>query len=340
MKSFLLSTLLLLLFSCTMAAQTAGEDVEKLKKINSDVVVQYQLGEYDEALKLARSALVLASSIYGVEHMQTATSHINVGEILRKKRKYRESAEHLKIAYAFFRKDLVTHEGTIANILESLGTVLTLDKKQDEAEPFFTEAVTNAEQTFGKETKETLPALKSLTVFYIYTKQYDEAENVFLRRFLIESIYQRKKMADGIGDVSDDLFCYMSQNFKGGEHAERSKAFHERENLQRVLRFGDEAKILNRPANTAKGGVINGKAISLPRPPYPPSARSLGARGTVSVKVLIDERGNVTSAKGFCGDQIFFPVTETAARQARFSPTLLSGVPVKVSGIITYNFVR
>jgi hypothetical protein len=28
----------------------------------------------------------------------------------------------------------------------------------------------------------------------------------------------------------------------------------------------------------------------------------------------------------------------SAARQARFSPTLLSGQPVKVSGVITYNF--
>jgi hypothetical protein len=28
-----------------------------------------------------------------------------------------------------------------------------------------------------------------------------------------------------------------------------------------------------------------------------------------------------------------------AARRARVSPTLLSGQPIKVSGVITYNFV-
>lgn len=339
MKPSLLSILVLLLFSFMAAAQTSQE-AEKLKNLNADVVVQYQLGEYDDALKLARSALLLANSIYGVEHIQTATSHINIGEILRTKRKYRESAEHLKTAYAFLRKDIVRNEATITRVFESLGTVLTLDKKQDEAEPFFTEAIANAEQTFGKETKETLPALTSLTVFYIYTKQYDKAEDVFLKRFLIESIYQRKKMGDGIGEVSDDLVCYMSQNFKGENHMARSKAFHERENLQRALRFGDEPHGLSKPKDSIKGGVINGKAISLPKPQYPGSARSLGASGTVSVKVVIDEQGNVTSAKAFCGDRIFFPVTEAAARQARFSTTSLSGVPVKVSGIITYNFVR
>jgi outer membrane biosynthesis protein TonB len=29
---------------------------------------------------------------------------------------------------------------------------------------------------------------------------------------------------------------------------------------------------------------------------------------------------------------------EAAAKQARFSPTLLSGQPVKISGMINYNF--
>ena len=86
-------------------------------------------------------------------------------------------------------------------------------------------------------------------------------------------------------------------------------------------------------------GVLNGKAISLPKPAYPPAARAVRAGGTVQVSVLIDETGHVISAHAVGGNPLLISAAESAARAARFSPTLLSGQPVKVSGIITYNFV-
>ena len=87
------------------------------------------------------------------------------------------------------------------------------------------------------------------------------------------------------------------------------------------------------------GGVLNGKAISLPKPQYPPIARAARASGTVVVQVLIDENGNVVSAKAVSGHPLLQAVATQAARQARFSPTKLSGQPVKVTGVIQYNFV-
>jgi protein TonB len=93
------------------------------------------------------------------------------------------------------------------------------------------------------------------------------------------------------------------------------------------------------PPKTISGGVLNGKAISLPKPPYPPAARAVRASGAVSVQVLIDESGRVVSASAASGHPLLQAAAVSAARSARFSPTLLSGQPVKVSGIITYNFV-
>jgi len=87
------------------------------------------------------------------------------------------------------------------------------------------------------------------------------------------------------------------------------------------------------------GGVLNGKATSLPKPPYPPAARAVRASGAVSVQVLIDESGNVVSASAVSGHPLLRAAAVQAARGARFSPTQLSGQPVKVSGVITYNFV-
>ncbi len=87
------------------------------------------------------------------------------------------------------------------------------------------------------------------------------------------------------------------------------------------------------------GGVLNGKATSLPKPPYPPAARAVRASGAVTVQVLIDESGNVVSASAVSGHPLLRAAAVSAARSAKFSPTQLSGQPVKVSGVITYNFV-
>ena len=93
------------------------------------------------------------------------------------------------------------------------------------------------------------------------------------------------------------------------------------------------------PRAPISGGVLNGKAISLPKPAYPPIARAAHASGTVVVQVLIDENGSVVSAKAISGHPLLQAVAVGAARQARFSPTKLSGQPVKVTGVIQYNFV-
>ncbi len=86
-------------------------------------------------------------------------------------------------------------------------------------------------------------------------------------------------------------------------------------------------------------GVITGEAISLPRPAYPPLAKQMRVQGTVSVQVLIDETGKVISAKALSGNPALLHAAQKAALDARFKPTRLSDQPVKVSGVITYNFV-
>lgn len=86
-------------------------------------------------------------------------------------------------------------------------------------------------------------------------------------------------------------------------------------------------------------GVINGKAISLAKPPYPAAAKLVRAGGAVNVQVLIDEKGNVVSASAVSGHPLLRAASENAARQSKFSPTLLSNQPVKVTGVIVYNFM-
>ncbi|MDQ3041010.1 MAG: energy transducer TonB [Acidobacteriota bacterium] len=87
------------------------------------------------------------------------------------------------------------------------------------------------------------------------------------------------------------------------------------------------------------GGVLNGKATSLPKPPYPAAARAVRASGAVNVQVTISESGSVVSASAVSGHPLLRQAAEQAARSAKFAPTLLSGQAVSVTGVIVYNFV-
>ena len=91
-------------------------------------------------------------------------------------------------------------------------------------------------------------------------------------------------------------------------------------------------------AKLIKGGVLNGKAISLPKPYWPVFAKENRMSGRVAIQILIDEQGQVMSAGAVAGHPEFIYASTEAACKARFSPTKLSGIPVKVSGVISYNF--
>jgi len=106
---------------------------------------------------------------------------------------------------------------------------------------------------------------------------------------------------------------------------------------------GENSETQNTPGSQKRapisGGVLNGKALYLPRPDYPAEAQAAKASGTVVIQVTIDEQGAVVSAHAVSGHPLLQAACVSAARQARFSPTTLMGEPVKVTGVITYNFV-
>jgi protein TonB len=111
------------------------------------------------------------------------------------------------------------------------------------------------------------------------------------------------------------------------------------EEAQKLLARFDQARNPD-PGSKPLGAVLNGKAISLPLPAYPPEARGMRADGVVLIEITIDETGKVIDAKSLCGHPILAKASLTAALAARFTPTRLSGMPVKVKGVIIYNFVH
>jgi TonB family protein len=119
-----------------------------------------------------------------------------------------------------------------------------------------------------------------------------------------------------------------SGNFSAGDDANR-----------KVLVANSDQPPAPRPLlKPISGGVLNGKALSLPAPIYPEFARRSRTLGLVEVEVVVDENGKVISAHAVGGPPSLRDVAVQAALRARFSPTKLSGQPVKITGRINYNF--
>lgn len=100
----------------------------------------------------------------------------------------------------------------------------------------------------------------------------------------------------------------------------------------------DEIPTSTGVAKPIEAGVLNSKAISLPKPVFPEEAKRVRASGRVTVRVVVDENGKVISAQATDGPLPLREAAEAAARQATFQPTTKDGVTVKVAGVLTYDF--
>ncbi len=96
--------------------------------------------------------------------------------------------------------------------------------------------------------------------------------------------------------------------------------------------------VVQAPVRPVSSGVLNGKALDMPKPLYPDTARRARVTGVVTVEVVIDASGKVIGARAVSGPDMLRDAAERAAKQAKFTPALLSGQPVRVSGIINYKF--
>ena len=98
----------------------------------------------------------------------------------------------------------------------------------------------------------------------------------------------------------------------------------------------DDAKPV--ASNTVSTGSLNSRATRRVVPVYPQIARNASAEGIVRVYVTIDETGNVNEIAKSEGPTLLRGAAEDAARRWKFSPTLVAGKPVRLTGFIEFNF--
>ena len=95
---------------------------------------------------------------------------------------------------------------------------------------------------------------------------------------------------------------------------------------------GSKGRIVN-------AGVLQGRVKFLARPDYTADARANRASGAIPISVLVDVDGKVIAANVLGGHPLLQESALDAACRSSIEPVQLSGVPVQVSGVITFTFV-
>jgi TonB family protein len=347
------STLALIILSLAAlnvsAAQGAGQgEAAEADRLNAEVLKLYRAGKYDEALPVARRVLELRERALGGEDLRVAFALANLGNIYARKGGNKEAEPLFTRALAVAEKSGAAETEFAADMSTQLGLMRVDAGKYKEAEPFLQRALEIKEKVHGADSARIAPALLNVVDVNFLRNQPEKAQALLGRALTIlgqppyaKDLETAKRLKNyycpltspgppGNKELRGQLGKVIRRLEEPEKAAEYEKVQKERE--EREAR-GEGGKRL------VEGGVLNGHAISKPQPSYPNAAKQQGVGGTVVVEILVDESGKVIKAEALCGHPLIAKAATEAALKARFTPTLLSGMPVKVSGVITYNFV-
>jgi tetratricopeptide (TPR) repeat protein len=216
-------------------------------------------------------------------------------------------------------------KAAITSVLDRLAYLNYMQLDFAKAEKLYLRALTLREEAYGPKHLEVSTSLYNLAEFHRQRGNYSKAEPFYQRAIEIKG----NQLGPEDKDVVKALERY-SCLYYAMDQPEKLDGIRSRFSF---LREQDAALV-------DKGEVLNGQAISLPKPDYPRAALANRVGGLVLIKVIVDETGKVTEAEDACGAHpLLIETSREAALKARFTPTLLSGIPVKVTGIITYRYV-
>ena len=247
----------------------------------------------------------------------------NLGDLYIAKGDHNAAKQPFERLLAMLEEKLGPTDPNVAIALDRLAVIHYQLKNMDKAEQMYQRAVEVREKAFGPEDVKVAHALFVQAQFYRYRKDFYRALSGYKRALLIYSKTNGVTTTE-IERASKGLYCVAYQSKKPD-----------------ILDAIEEIRKQLAPPPTPPGDILNGRAIALGRPAYPDLARIQGISGTVWALVDIDETGKVINASDMCqGPPYLSESAVKAAYQSRFTPTKVSGVPVRVRGLITFNFVN
>ncbi|HSP64325.1 MAG TPA: TonB family protein [Pyrinomonadaceae bacterium] len=302
--------------------QAQSLDFVKSNELNSEAVKLFNQGKYDEALPLATQALALREKALGPDHAELIPILTNIGEIYKRK-DLDQSIAYFNRALKLAEKTYGQNDVRLATILDQLAFVEYTRKHATTAENLFMRSLKVKESALDAHDPEIARTAFNLGQAYAARAYYKGAASMLSRAITIWESAGDKERPNLLKALESQVLVLTAL----GKNDEAARVQH------RLGELSSQDAIVN-------GGILNGKALVLIRPAYP-LVTGFHPSGMVHVQVLIDENGQVLTAKAVNSKmQIeFVRAAESAARQSRFSPTFVDGRPVKVNGTIIYNFV-
>ncbi len=336
-----LNILLTIFFSTALVfSQTSGGEFtkENLQKTNAELTKLYQEKNYNKAIPIAEKLVLMNQNINGENHIDTANALKNLGYIQFINNNKKDAENTLEKAFKVYEKlpNLGQESGKgVAKMLETLATI-KYEENLKSGEKYFKTALEWREKYNGKDSPETLTSMAALANISYWDKDYKKSAELFQR--VVEIGMKESDLAADINIAYYRAQCSFKKidNLEGFEQL---KSKYKPQTGQIKLNSDDKVPVAKRVPKVINGGVVNGKAVSLPAPVYPKEARIKGAKGKVDVQIFINENGDILSACALNDvDKSLAEAAENAAYRAKFRPTTLSGNPVSVFGILTYIF--
>lgn len=321
------------------AAQQQSQELEEAVQLSASVAKLYREGKYDEALPLAKRVLEIREKALGPEHVLLGEALFNLAELYLAKNKFKEAEPLYQRLVAYYEKAVGPEHAKTLSAIERLAYISFRRDEYKEAEKLLLRAFAVYEKFSGPELKQAERLALELAQLYRIQKENSKAESMYLRAIELDDKIEDKSNESEPLYASSRYLCFIYETRGADEGKKREKQMVEARAKAREEKAKQSADVENKiDGGALNGGVINGRAISKPVPSYPDDAKSRRIQGSVILQITVDEGGQVIKAKTICGPQALREVSERAALKARFTPTLLSGRAVKVSGIITYHF--
>lgn len=317
---------LLLLATSLLFTFNASQDSPELEEAATLATSASKLlddGKFDDAVSPARRALQIREKLLPANDIRIAASLSTLGKIYFSKRDYKAAREVFQRLLQIQEQNLGPDNVRIAETLDWLAPLYYQSGNSRETEAAYKRALALREKNFGSNHERVARSLFLLAEFYRSRREFDLAVDHYKGALRTYGKLSDDNKAE-LERVSDGFYCVAYES----SQPDLTK------DLQAIWRE------ISGAGEPQAGTVLNGRALSLPAPNYPASAKVHRYSGVVVVKVLVDEEGKVASAKDMCnGSPYLSEAAVGAAMKARFSPTKLSGMPVKVYGVIFYNFV-
>lgn len=324
-------------------------EVAEESQLSTSLVELYKAGKYDQALPVARRLVALREKMFGPEDPVVGIALGNLAEIYRAKKKYDEAEPLYRRSLAILERDPKANSQSLTNVLEVLADIAFEKRDYKGSSALLARALAVKEAAVGKDDPSLIPLLYHLANTFQAQQQFDQAEPLYLRALTIAEQRLGKRVPETISMMKDyaclELRARKPAPMGPQQEQETDESGAAARKLKRrascwLFGFKDDCDISPKQSGQ-KSEVVNGRAISLPRPAYPIAARQERASGMVFVAVLIDEQGKVIDARTVCGGPpSLLEASIFAARAAKFTPTTVDGKPKQVDGVITYNFVR